>query len=413
MVSGSTVNVAAGTYAENIVIDKPLTLNGEDQAGVVIHPSFSGPTCTSGSGSICPGGSNVILVKANNVTIQNLTVDGDNPLLTSGVESNGADIDARLGIIDDFPSGTYNGFNVNHVTVKNIYLRGIYAASGGTFDFSYNTVENVMNSAAMMNFGGTGVFAYNTIKNSYDGINSNWSQGTTYSYNVVTGTGTGIHTDNAEGSELIQYNTIDCTGVPGGYGIFTFVPYVAPTVDNNTITNCAVGLSAWGEGAAVTHSFTDNTVTGDLSTDSVGVYITTDIISWGYRDVSVEFTGNEISGFETGLYFTADEQSWNPKPYESKTINATFEDNKIVNNTTDAEAGTSGTLNIDASPNWWGSPCGPSVVIGDIDYSPWYVDEAMIITTDVEPVSGAFTFPLTMGTTEKNAIIACAAPGST
>ena len=36
----------------------------------------------------------------------------------------------------------------------------------------------------------------------------------------------------------------------------------------------------------------------------------------------------------------------------------------------------------------------------------------MTTTTDVSPVSGSFTFPTSMGTPEKNAIIECAAPGS-
>ena len=41
-------------------------------------------------------------------------------------------------------------------------------------------------------------------------------------------------------------------GTPDGYGVWVFVPYLAPTVDHNTITNCSVGLSIWGQGAPVT-----------------------------------------------------------------------------------------------------------------------------------------------------------------
>jgi len=65
----------------------------------------------------------------------------------------------------------------------------------------------------------------------------------------------------------------------------------------------------------------------------------------------------------------------------------------------------------DASPNWWGSPCGPAAgaFIGDVEYSPWYVDEAMTQTSD----GTSYIFPAAASIESMNTIIACAAPGST
>jgi hypothetical protein len=73
-------------------------------------------------------------------------------------------------------------------------------------------------------------------------------------------------------------------------------------------------------------------------------------------------------------------------------------------------ASTAATLN--ASPNWWGSPCGPSRVHGTATYAPWYADEAMTILRS-ENVSGEYTFPSGTSHEEINAVVACAAPGST
>ncbi len=152
--------------------------------------------------------------------------------------------------------------------------------------------------------------ANNTVSYAGDAISANHSKGIQFLNNTITFSGSGVHTDNAgDGggvADLIQGNHVDCTGSTlGKYGIWTFVPYIAPTVNNNTIINCDPGLAAFGQGAAVTPQFTNNTVTGNGSPNSAGIYITTDLISWGYSDVSVNFTGNTVTGFNYGIELEA------------------------------------------------------------------------------------------------------------
>jgi hypothetical protein len=384
---GNTINIAAGTYIENVIVNKSVTLAGVG-AGTIVQPAVSNPVCTPGS--LCGGAaSNVFLVQANNVIIHDLTVDGDNPALTGGFDKGGANIDARNGIIKN-TDATYNNLEVYNVTVKNIYLRGIYS-TGGSFNFHHNTVTNVQAegaSIAMFAWGGPGIMANNTVSNANDAISANHSNGIQFLNNIVTLSGSGIHTDNSGDAggvaDLIQGNNVDCTGKPGAYGIWVFVPYIAPTVNNNIVTNCSVGLSAWGQGAAVTTQFTNNTVTGDLSHESVGAYITTDLISWGYSDVSVNFSGNVFTNFETGVYLTADQQTWNTYPFTAQTINATFHLNQISGNTKGADKGTTGTYVANFENNWWGAASGPGPVgpgTGDtvaagFTYTPWCVNEA-------------------------------------
>jgi parallel beta-helix repeat protein len=359
-------------YAENLTIAKPLTLAKAPDAGasdVVVYPAISNPNCGgAGGGSLCAGASSIILVRANNVLIHDLTLDGDNPLLASGIVRKGADLDARNGIITDHNSGSFTNLEVHHCTVRNIYLRGMYASSGGTFNFHDDVVTNVQGdggSIGMFAWYGPGTFAYNTVTYCNDAISANHSKGIQFLHNTVTDSGSGIHTDNAgDGggvADLIRWNDIS-NGV-GGYGIFTFVPYLAPTVEDNTITNCDVGLSAWGQGAAVTPVFQRNTVKliapRYRAAGSVGAYITTDLISYGYTDVSADFQDNTISGYETGIYLTADPQSWNPETYVPHAINATFFNNSVYDNATGLSAGTLGTYHVTANCNWWGSDTGP------------------------------------------------------
>jgi hypothetical protein len=386
---GRTVNIAAGTYVENLVVNKSLEIAGAGQASTIVIPAITGANPCSGA-SLCPGASNLILVEANDVVIHDLTVDGDNPALTGSSNVGGANLDARNGIITNHAAGVFNGLEVFNTTVKNIYLRGMYASSSGTFNFHDNTVTNVQAegaSIAMFAWGGPGAMANNTVSFANDAISANHSKGIQFLDNTVTNSLSGIHTDNAgDGggvADLIQGNTVDCTDTPGAYGVWTFVPYIAPTVNDNTVTNCDVSLSAWGQGAAVTHQFTNNNVSNTLAAGSVGAYITTDLISFGYTDISVNFTGNVITGFETGLYFTADQQSWNPQPYEAKTITAAFHLNQISGNTVPADKGASGTYVIDLENNWWGSASGPTGVT-DMDYTPWCGDAGCTHSTPVQ-----------------------------
>ena len=203
------------------------------------------------------------------MVIHDLTVDGDNPGLTSGILRTGggapADLDARNGIIKN-TNATYNNLEVYNVTVQNIYLRGIYS-TGGSFNFHNNTVTNVQGdgySIGMFAWGGPGTMANNTVSYANDAISANHSNGIQFLNNTVTHSGSGIHTDNSGDAggvaDLIQGNSVDCTDTPGeNYGVWVFVPYIGATYNNNTVTNCEIGFSAWGTGAAVTTQFTNNT----------------------------------------------------------------------------------------------------------------------------------------------------------
>ncbi|MCC6963892.1 MAG: T9SS type A sorting domain-containing protein [candidate division Zixibacteria bacterium] len=374
-VAGGVVNVLAGGYVENIVVGNSVHVSGAGQAVVTVYPALSAPNPVGG-GSMPPGASHMMLIAANDVELSGMTLDGDNPALTSGIVVGGADLDARNGIITDHPSGVYNGLLIHDCTVKNIYLRGIYASSGGTFNFHHNTVDNVnaeYASIGMFNYGGAGTFAYNTVSNCNDAISSNHSRGCQFLNNIVTGCGSGVHTDNAgDGggvADLIDGNQISNSALYG-YGIFTFVPYILPVVQNNTITNVDVGLTAAGSYAAVTPQFLNNTVDGQNKTNSTGVYITTEI--WGYTsgNVTVLMQNNSITNNTDAFYVVA----------EAGFTNAlTVFDNEIRNNSNSsvyAATGTmgAGTFNLNFSGNWWGVT-DPTAVATPIyavaDYTPW------------------------------------------
>ena len=379
--AGGAVNVASGTYAENVTIAKAVTLAGAGQASTTVVPAVSNPNPCAGS-TLCgsaTAASNIILTQADNVTIHDMTLDGNNPLITSGLSAGGSDLDARNGIVENHLAGVFDNLTVHDVTVKNIYLRGIYAASGGTgFNLHHNTVQNVQaesGSIAMFNYGGSGTFANNTVSDANDAISANHSSGTQFLNNTVTNSGSGVHTDNAGdaggSADLIDGNAVsDCAN---GYGVWTFVPYIQPTVTRNIVTNCAVGMMATGSYAGVGTLFQDNEVDGAGLADSTGLYITTSTFNWASANVSATLTGNIIKNNTDGIYY-ASEAGY------SLTVNNLG--NAIYGNSgTGASKAGTGTFSIKMLGDWWGTDTGPAnaanlsgtgnSVADGIPFSPW------------------------------------------
>lgn len=401
--AADTVLVGAGTYPENLVLNKSLTLKGAGRDVTTVVPATSSPNPCTGSSTCGGAASNVVLVGANNVTITRLTVDGSNPALSGGLTVGGVEIHARNGIITNHPgsgypgAGTFNDLEVADVNVRNVFLRGIYASSGGTFDFHDNSVENVQGDAyaiAMFNFGGSGTFMNNTVSKTNDGIASNWSRGTIFAGNVVTQSGSGIHTDNAGGGtipgDVITGNTVsDCK--PEGYGIWVFVQYSAATIENNTVSGCAIGLGAFGgsfSGPTVSTVFRGNTVTGTGEVGSIGALVQTGTFGYGNADIAAEFQFNSLGGFETGLLISESDDPYSDGDTSGQTATVVVHRNAIAGNSAGGiDSQTSNTT--DATCNWFGHFSGPSgngpglgdAVSGNLNTSTWLLEAAPLETS--------------------------------
>src|SRR5262249_33146442 len=247
-------------------------------------------------------GSDIIRVQSSNVHITGFTLDGDNTNLTSGVVRNSADVDATAGIITAYNvSENYDKLEVDHVTVKNIYLRGIQARMTGTMNIHDNAVDNVAGdvdlSVAIFNRNGGGTISNNTVSRTPDAINANHSRGTQFLNNIITQSQSGIHTDNSRDSggtstDLIEGNTISLGDPMGGtsYGVWAFVPYQNVTIHNNTISGVDIGIGAYGSGAASgTVTIDHNSVDLTGISGGVGVDIST-TIPFGFGSANVSAT---------------------------------------------------------------------------------------------------------------------------
>ncbi|TLN04706.1 hypothetical protein FDZ74_14085, partial [bacterium] len=96
VVAGGTVYVAAGTYVEDLTIDKAMTLLGpnaeiDPNTGVRGDEAILLPATSNPDPDVC---SVMAYISVSDVTVKGFTFNGDNPALTSGILINGVDVDA-------------------------------------------------------------------------------------------------------------------------------------------------------------------------------------------------------------------------------------------------------------------------------------------------------------------------------
>ncbi|MFP4395810.1 MAG: nitrous oxide reductase family maturation protein NosD, partial [Anaerolineales bacterium] len=192
--AGGEVNVSAGTYTELISITKRLTLSGESD--VVIHPAENIPDPSDHHRGA------IIWVQAPNVTLRDLTIDGDNPAIEGGISVYGADVNAFRGIY--LQDHCYDGLTVEHVTLYNL-ARGINLYCGQDHVIHHNTLYHLGGPS-----GGEHGFGILLMNNTSAQITNN---------HVMTATSAGMFIQNNTSAidTLISHNAITNVSVALGW----------------------------------------------------------------------------------------------------------------------------------------------------------------------------------------------------
>lgn len=308
---GEVITVCAGIYAENLVVNKSLTINGPNAAIDPCSGSRVAEAILTTAVSDIAGTSaySVVDIQASNVSIKGFTIDGDNTSITTGKTStNGADIDIALGITRYI---TGDSLNVSNNILKNLsYFAvelydfpvdpsnwpGAVPSAGNVI--SNNKIQDLgtYDATSGISFWGGGVLLYN-------------NQYATVTNNCMTNVRLGVQTGNfyqanpgTSAFQNISNNTIQVRRV----GVFHNLHYSAAspfTLADNTITGLAnaneTGVRGMLFGSLSVPSFaTNNTI--NLSTISV---TSTGYEVWNVKNTSpVSISGGSVSGVNTGVY---------------------------------------------------------------------------------------------------------------
>ncbi|MBK7212796.1 MAG: DUF1565 domain-containing protein [Bacteroidales bacterium] len=305
--NGEILTVCAGTYAEDIIVTKSLDIRGPNYgitpnggsrvAEAVIHPATS-----SKFGEI-------IKVKTSDVKIDGLTIDGDNPLLVSGLTgTNSADVDAAEAItvyVDNV-----NNLKVTNNIITNLTYFGV-TLFGGSYSAPATTGNEISNNLIKdlgiysdpdtdpnlnMNYWGGGVLLYN---NQYTKVaNNNMS-------NVRMGLQTGNFSQANPGAstyQVIDNNTIQARR----RGIFHNLHYgstSAYTLSNNNIIGLMNSNETVWDGIllaslSVPATCSNNSITATTITNPSEGYEIWNVMATSPSTI----TGGNVTGVATGVF---------------------------------------------------------------------------------------------------------------
>jgi len=284
-----TVTVAAGVYAERPRIDKPLALLGP-QAGV--DPNAGNVRTDAGlEARIIPPTDDVtqptgtlVSVMADNVTVDGLTIDGDNPQISGGDSLNGVDCNAATGIATR--DMHVEGLLVAHNIIRNLRCEAV----------------SIINPSWGPQAGGQSAVLYNRIENL---PKSTWPEHPEY-MPPAWGTGVLVQRENVR----IAYNSF--TQVATGVDIHTLFSHegtAAPIITNNTIqaSQTGIGINLLSDPLRVAGpqaQISGNTITITACRQTEDAFPCSGIfILYIEHQSQILASGNTISGGDAGFLF--------------------------------------------------------------------------------------------------------------
>jgi len=193
------INVKPGIYTENLVIDKKITLIGEDADNTIID-----------------GGNktDVIKINSDNVRIDSFKIinSGKNiyPDRDAGLDirSNNNTVE-KLIIVDNNCYGIFmlscNNTKILNCNIKDNEYRGINIDSGGSYNISFNTVSNHSHNIYIDDIKDSDIFSNTLSKASQNGLYlGSGSSNNTINSNVFTNNDQGCHIKSSTKNIIIN-----------------------------------------------------------------------------------------------------------------------------------------------------------------------------------------------------------------
>ena len=307
---GDTIQVSAGTYQENVIVDRSVTILGPNSSinpntGTRVAEAVVEPAVTETSLQNSTSGTIFRVGKANtsiNVTIKGFTIDGNNPNLTGGRMLNGVEVDTGAGIVNSTDSfdtnpGAFSAtITADDNIIENLERYGVLIdttpASTPTTgnEVSNNLIDNLPSGD---NFGGGRGRGVAFEDNAYGKVTNNvmtrvdvgWQDdnyyladpggtGTLVSGNTITTYRRGIfHNLQYEQATpaTIQNNQIfeetsgdfPASGNSFGVELASIQSGVGVTVKNNSATGLEYGLLLWNIPTTATITVSGGTLDGN------------------------------------------------------------------------------------------------------------------------------------------------------
>jgi len=246
---GGVVNVCPGTYAEQIEIDKPLTIRGIIGVSTIIPPDDGLNQLPAGSG-VYP---QVLVNNAHGeVKLTNLSIDGGDALFNAAGFQAGLDFFCPAGVIQNFVGiyflntpGILEGMNINNQFGSSFLPEDfgpqVIPNCGSGVEFS-GSPRAVVRNSNITDVGVYGIFSDGDLTADHNVVSGGFgphgvgitSVNGTISDNTITGSTGFFKTIGIQGGDVVRNNNVQ-TAIYGIVG--------AAKTRNNTLTNNAISLS--------------------------------------------------------------------------------------------------------------------------------------------------------------------------
>ena len=374
VVSGDTINVGAGTYSENLVLNKSLILQG---AGKTITTILRNTSV-----------SQVVLVQADNVTVSGFKIDGGSDYLCDNL------IKLSTAGSPPYEQLTVTNNHLIHSKLSAVYLGGkaVSPENGTLIGRDYKINDNIIEffgcGDCSDDWGGVGAFKALGIE-----VKRNIIRDATADTGYATYGSTGIYFFDYTGGVIADNNisrtygaimvnsNVEETNVTGNIisesimGISQTESFAKLNIIGNTIYTKSDpaysgmlqrGISLGGDGDAynssppyawqlanLMHNVSGNIVIGTNTAGSFGIRVKAGMIDGDWAS-SGTVTNNMIVNFSTGLMVYGKGNTGGDK---TNLTNVSFTNNIITGSTlyTAVSSWTGGAGSIDATNNWWGS----------------------------------------------------------
>ncbi len=384
-VAGSTVEVDAGTYAENVTLGKDLDIVGAGSASTIVSSSGTIFAITSGgSGSTVSG-------IATTGGARGFNLNGVSNVLLENVASSG---NSSFGINFD---GANSGVTLRSSSFSNNTSSGIKVASAARIsNFAIDACTVDGNAFGL--YSADGNFATYSANAQLDGITVN--NGSTFSNNASKG----IFIESMNNG-LFEDITVSNsgTGTTGGTGSgidinLKYANYSNLTIRNSLISNCGENYS-FGGGILV-KARNDGSYAVNPATLGGTVLL---------EGLRVESCG----GVGNGAGIRVGDSVANVSP-----SNVVIQDSAFSGNNQYAVLNLVTGATVEASHNHWGTTTGPvgassNGVAGAVNFNPWYANSDASVPPVLSNLTTGILANTEISTVQPNVSNLYIAPGST
>ncbi|MFO0983432.1 MAG: hypothetical protein U1E76_17150 [Planctomycetota bacterium] len=284
---GDVIQVKPGNYIEDLLVNEQVTIVSTNGAAVtIVLPSTSNPG--NGGNPDYDTTTHLMRVTASNVTIDGMTLDGENVLLPNSP-------DARTGVIVDSRLGAVDNLVVKNCTIKNIHFRGVHASgSSSGVTVQTCTIDNIDSetgqSGAISVADMPAAISTCFMTNCLTGISLLSGSSGSLTSNTASGLPAGfVITQNTGAVNALTNKALGCT-----IGFQCQQNAANVTLDHGTATGCAKAfLLLGGTGPTAVVDVVGNAVDGLLVGSSVGVSTNTQYAT-GNGDLHAKLRQNTI-----------------------------------------------------------------------------------------------------------------------